>query len=182
MTNNLYGVKCPRCGRHDTYNDPVQGWIHSTCGWVGGKNIKTRWTDEYKHVVDTAEQPLPAATEQPLPIGTGTIVLHRVQGDIQARAEMGKKKYGTYLRAHNGRDPLLDTYQEALDTVMYLCQLQIEQDAKRQALADLIRAILDWIHQDGPVTYAGRALIKAFQDGRPLLDGREWNEYPEGLG
>ena len=45
-----------------------------------------------------------------------------------ARAEAGQKKYGTMLRVHNGRDPLWDAYQEALDLSMYLRQAILERD------------------------------------------------------
>lgn len=34
----------------------------------------------------------------------------------------GRQKYGTPLTADNGRDPLVDAYQEALDLVVYLRQ------------------------------------------------------------
>lgn len=40
---------------------------------------------------------------------------------------MGLKKYGTVLQPNNGRDALVDAYQEALDLVVYLRQ-RIEED------------------------------------------------------
>lgn len=66
---------------------------------------------------------VPAATDQPPPqrLG-GTRILDLVQADLAARAEAGRKKYGTYLESHNGRDALMDCYQEALDLCMYLRQ------------------------------------------------------------
>jgi hypothetical protein len=45
-----------------------------------------------------------------------------LKADLRARAEAGKVKYGVYLQAHNGRDALVDAYQEATDLVMYLAQ------------------------------------------------------------
>jgi hypothetical protein len=51
-----------------------------------------------------------------------------VKADIEARAQLGKKRYGKRLQAHNGRDPLTDAYQEVLDLAMYLRQL-IEEAA-----------------------------------------------------
>jgi hypothetical protein len=42
---------------------------------------------------------------------------------------MGHKKYGTYLHTFNGRDPLWDAYQEAIDLVMYLRQVILEKEA-----------------------------------------------------
>ncbi len=46
--------------------------------------------------------------------------------DLRERREMGKAKYGTELRSHNGRSALLDAYQEALDLCLYLRQALIE--------------------------------------------------------
>lgn len=41
-----------------------------------------------------------------------------VVADMQERDAMGAKKHGTRLQAHNGRDVLVDAYQEALDLVV----------------------------------------------------------------
>ena len=58
------------------------------------------------------------------------IVLEHVLADLRERAEVGKLKYGTYLMAGNGRDALLDAYQEALDLVMYLRQAIVERNTE----------------------------------------------------
>lgn len=50
----------------------------------------------------------------------------RVIADIEARKEIGLKRYGTLLQAFNGRDALLDAYQEALDLCQYLRQVKEE--------------------------------------------------------
>lgn len=79
-----------------------------------------------------------AATPQPAPTGNGAPVLELVIADLQARSEMGRAKYGTVLRAGNGRDALMDAYQEALDQAMYLRQALTERDqqaADHRALA-----------------------------------------------
>lgn len=52
----------------------------------------------------------------------------RFVDDLQARAEMGKKKYGERLRAFNGRNALLDLYQELLDACNYSRQFKEERD------------------------------------------------------
>ncbi len=69
-----------------------------------------------------------AATEQPEPLRGENVVLHHVIDDLNARAEMGKEKYGHYLETFNGRDALMDAYQEALDLCMYLKQAILERD------------------------------------------------------
>lgn len=40
--------------------------------------------------------------------------------DMKARDQFGREKYKTPLQAHNGRDFLVDAYQEALDLCVYL--------------------------------------------------------------
>jgi len=68
-----------------------------------------------------------ASTPQPPPKpGRETVFLY-VMGDIHDRVMSGKEKYGTYLQTHNGRDPLWDAYQEAIDLVMYLRQAILER-------------------------------------------------------
>ena len=44
------------------------------------------------------------------------------------RDRQGQQRYGTRLRGHNGRDPLVDAYQEALDLCVYLRQAIYERD------------------------------------------------------
>lgn len=65
--------------------------------------------------------------------------------DLTARAEEGRKKYGTYLESFNGRDALMDAYQESLDQTMYLRQAIEERDSvkaridvKTVPLADML--------------------------------------------
>ena len=47
--------------------------------------------------------------------------------DMKKRKELGIKRYGTALQADNGRDALLDAYEEALDLCQYLRQAIEEQ-------------------------------------------------------
>ena len=46
--------------------------------------------------------------------------------DMKERNRVGTLRYGTPLQVHNGRDALVDAYQEALDLVVYLRQ-EIEE-------------------------------------------------------
>ena len=43
-----------------------------------------------------------------------------VIADMQERDQIGERKYGTRLQPHNGRDFLVDVYQESLDRIVYL--------------------------------------------------------------
>lgn len=67
-----------------------------------------------------------ATLQQPKPTGKGAIVWSEVMSDLAERVKVGKMKYGTELRAANGRDPLIDAYQEALDLTQYLKQAIME--------------------------------------------------------
>ena len=67
---------------------------------------------------------------EPPPVPGKKTVLPYVIQDLQDRAIEGKKKYGTMLETENGRDVLMDAYQEALDLVMYLRQAILEREGE----------------------------------------------------
>ena len=72
-----------------------------------------------------------AAVPQPAPVNTdGVSVTDQVLEDLKARREFGRKKYGGVieLETNNGRDPLWDAYQEALDLCLYLRQALLERE------------------------------------------------------
>lgn len=48
--------------------------------------------------------------------------------DMRERDAIGERKYGTRLQPRNGRAPLRDAYQEALDLAVYLRQEIYERD------------------------------------------------------
>jgi hypothetical protein len=62
--------------------------------------------------------------------GAGAAIWDLVVEDIRARDAGGEKKYGRRLQAFNGRDCLVDAYQEALDLTVYLRQA-IEERTQR---------------------------------------------------
>lgn len=60
---------------------------------------------------------------EPAPIPTNEKpIWELVIEDMRERDIEGRKKYGTPLQASNGRDALVDAYQEALDLAVYLRQ------------------------------------------------------------
>lgn len=87
-------------------------------------------------VPGVAPQPAPQKTDQSKPILPQTIkllakadvsdVVPLVREDLRARRDAGRKKYGTELHTFNGRDALLDAYQEACDLVVYFVQYREE--------------------------------------------------------
>ena len=58
-------------------------------------------------------EPMPTPNHHPA-------VWDLVIADMQERDRIGDQKYGTRLQPHNGRDFLVDAYQESLDLVVYL--------------------------------------------------------------
>ena len=49
--------------------------------------------------------------------------------DMLSRDKMGERKHGVRLQPSNGRDALVDAYQEALDLIVYLRQAIYERDS-----------------------------------------------------
>lgn len=71
--------------------------------------------------------------EQKKPMANQRIpVWDLVLSDIKERNLQGIQKYGSPLQAFNGRNPLIDAYQKALDLVVYLRQTIEEQKLKEQ--------------------------------------------------
>ena len=64
---------------------------------------------------------------QPAPMRSGGDITELVIADLRQRREVGVRKYGTTLQAHNGRDALVDAYQEVLDLAQYLRQVLEER-------------------------------------------------------
>jgi hypothetical protein len=73
-----------------------------------------------KYSIRNTEQPNPITTD--LPAITDLVIV-----DFKERMEMGIEKYGIPLQPNNGRDPLIDAFQEAMDLVLYLRQAIFEK-------------------------------------------------------
>jgi hypothetical protein len=58
-----------------------------------------------------------------------------VMADMEARRLHGIEKYGRPVQPHNGRDVLIDAYQEALDLCVYLRQAIEEKRLKERTCA-----------------------------------------------
>lgn len=70
-----------------------------------------------------APQPEPAPNDRPA-------VWDLVIADMRERDAVGAAKYKTRLQPHNGRDALVDAYQEALDLCVYIRKLIFERDGR----------------------------------------------------
>lgn len=70
-------------------------------------------------------------TEQAPPVANAhPAVWPLVLDDMKARDGEGRRKYGVPLQPHNGRDTLVDLYQELLDAAVYTRTLIYERDGK----------------------------------------------------
>ncbi len=70
-----------------------------------------------------------AIEDQPEPVKNDLpAVWDLVIADMQDRDGVGRGRYGTPLQPFNGRDALVDAYQEALDLAVYLRQAIYERD------------------------------------------------------
>lgn len=68
-------------------------------------------------------EPAPVHNDQPA-------VWDLVIKDMHLRDVFGLEKYGTRLQPNNGRDALVDAYQEILDAAVYLRQMIFEREGR----------------------------------------------------
>ncbi len=63
------------------------------------------------------------STHEKPPVANGQApVAELVIKDMQERASFGRKKYGTFLQPFNGRNSMIDAYQEVMDLIVYIRQ------------------------------------------------------------
>jgi hypothetical protein len=99
-----------------------------------------RTVDRQIERVEREIEDIKGVSEQPKPRRHGgEYVYMRVIDDMRVRADMGLKKYGTYLQAHNGRDGLRDAYEEVLDLAVYLRQVIDERDERMKDAGELMK-------------------------------------------
>lgn len=87
----------------------------------GNANSKPAVLLESKQQSLVGEQPMPKKNKLPA-------VWDLVIKDMQSRDLVGLERYKTRLQPHNGRDALIDAYQEILDAAVYLRQLIYERN------------------------------------------------------
>lgn len=124
--------------------------------------------NDAKNVNLSAPEPAPVRTD-------GQPIWEMVVADMQTRDRAGREKYGTPLQAHNGRRPLIDAYQEALDLVVYLRQELAEResdsalvDAHMKSLGRMISAVI-WMSGASDFRPGGEAHLYYFNIIRPHL-------------
>jgi hypothetical protein len=60
-----------------------------------------------------------------------------VIADLNKRREGGIRKYGMELETHNGRSFLIDSYQEVLDSALYLRGAIMEEEDREAAVHEM---------------------------------------------
>lgn len=115
----------------------------------------------------TVEQPLPRATDGPhmhdlvaedlRELFAGVPGACAVAAALAGRKRLGVERYGQPLQAFNGRDALRDAYEEALDLLVYLRQVQVEGGRVLGVYRDAVRVacqlarLAETDGRDGPV-------------------------------
>lgn len=95
---------------------------------VRSENERREWPPFIAHVEYVPINENPAAKKQISPKGAGREITPLVIADLQSRSDMGEKKYGEPLKAFNGRDSMMDLYQEILDAAVYCRQVMEEKE------------------------------------------------------
>lgn len=117
-------LTCKKCG-HEGQPVLIEKGVHTGAYCAKCRKwIKWLGADDVVSIVHGNT----AATPQQMPTDGDVRVVDHVIADIVKRSETGTKKYGTPLHTNNGRDALLDAYQEAIGLVMYLKQAIIERN------------------------------------------------------
>lgn len=83
-------------------------------------------------------------------------VIDGVWDDLHKRLEKGVETYGTPLTTFNGRNSLLDAYEEVLDLAMYIKQKLMEDRIITEAVMVIINEELDRL--DNPDTNESRTV------------------------
>ena len=118
---------------------------------------------------------------QALPRPSSGDITELVKVDLDKRREQGIAKYGRTLQAHNGRDALVDAYQEAIDLCQYLRQA-IEEGRDADVRAVLAR---QWLREglissgSGPVAPVFDADDRAIENRRGqwvVVDRKAYDE------
>ena len=130
-------VKCPECDEAPMAKD-FDIHLAQNHGWGQKGNTPShaelKIRKEQRKLVGTdyiptkqreGDQPLPVKNDKPF-------IQDEVIKDIEARKQVGIKRYGTALQPFNQRDAFQDAYEEAMDLCMYLKQLIIERDSVQE--------------------------------------------------
>lgn len=160
---------CPDCDRD--WRRPIYTGLHTPHDWycplcdtINGKKFTSMKTPEPFH--DTSpdpikEQPPPISSPEPKEGGESGSVWAMVLRDMSERERIGIEKYGLPVLWNNGRDHIVDAYQEALDKIVYLRAEILKRQYVKDALNEVL-GLLDTCYpeDDAKATHMIREIIK----------------------
>lgn len=103
---------------------------------------------------DEHDQPMPTVSSE------GPSMQDLVINDIEERKRIGLARYGTLLRPGNGRDMLVDAYEEALDLGVYLRGAIAEREHRPDNLPDVVSFILDMADEGSGLRVSAEETLK----------------------
>lgn len=86
-------------------------------------------------------------SDQVLPTGDESIPDDQslIIADLEERRRLGIERYGQGHRPFNGRDTLLDMYEEQLDLLVYLRSIRRSSEATREELVTVVARAIEVI-------------------------------------
>ena len=89
-------------------------------------------------------------------------VIDGVWDDLHKRLEKGIETYGTPLTTFNGRNSLLDAYEEVLDLAMYIKQRMMEDRIITEAVMVIINEEIERL--ENPESTEERTVLLVLED------------------
>lgn len=117
--------KCTVCDSKSAF--PINSSAKPACqnpscaDYLGLQVARAAIFDEPRASITVKDQPPPKAVD-------GPAIQDLVLADVAERKRIGIERYGQPVLPHNGRDALVDLYQELLDAVMYVRQVIYEKE------------------------------------------------------
>lgn len=110
--------------------------------------------------------------EQQPPKQTDGDVWLLVLKDMEERRKHGIEKYGVPVQPFNGRDPLIDAYQEVLDLCVYLRQA-IEEREERLKYVGELKQEFGTVKNHGSCAVCGKDVVHTYPwwTGTPGKEG-----------
>ena len=132
-------------------------------------SLPTTWRQQVNDMVDKYNRKL--VEPQPGPDSSSGDVWLEVINDMFKRREYGISEYGTPLQRGNGRDGLVDLYQELLDATVYIRSL-IGEEARTvyvtQREYDMIGHAIGSIESGQPIVEGHLTIIYKLMKGVTL--------------
>lgn len=130
-------LECPPVATRNTPKHPFTHWAGADtclmCGQVGSEHDRTGREGDTNPIPTTSPDSMRVTPKlQTLFQNQGAIrdepneVTSGILDDLARRTELGIKRYGQPLMTRDGRDTILDAYEESLDQAQYLQKLVIE--------------------------------------------------------